>query len=257
MSQKTAKKIRLIERKVESIQETQRTFEECLARVEYEQSCQDNARAKANRDRQSRRELEAEYAVKHWKTMTYPAIIAAILVLIVAIVAVQDAKAAEPADELMISEEETTTHSEDDVKNTPIFAMNAAETDVHDEIQEDFENEKIEAALLEKANVIEDCEVTWYTEATCGKTPDHPAYGVTRSGLPVEEHLTCAVDPKVIPLYSDVWVEYADGTIEHRWATDTGVYGNSLDIYTPDYDYAIQCGRQWLTVYWLPPVEVA
>ena len=65
------------------------------------------------------------------------------------------------------------------------------------------------------------------------------------------------MDPKVIPLYSDVWVEYADGTIEHRWATDTGVYGNSLDIYTPDYDYAIQCGRQWLTVYWLPPVEVA
>lgn len=189
--------------------------------------------------------------------MTYAAIIAAILVLIVAIVAVQDAKAAEPADELMLSEAETTTHSEDDSKNTPVFVMNAVETDVHDEIQEDFENEKIEAALLKRANVIEDCEVTWYTEATCGKTPDHPAYGVTRSGLPVEEHLTCAVDPKVIPLYSDVWVEYADGTIEHRWATDTGVYGNSLDIYTPDYDYAIQCGRQWLTVYWLPPVEVA
>lgn len=257
MSQKTAKKIRLIERKVESIQETQRTFEECLARVEYEQSCQDNARAKANRDRQSRRELEAEYSVKHWRTVAYAAIISAILVLIVAIVAVQDARAAEPADELMISEAETITHSEDDSKNTPVFVMNAVETDVHDEIQEDFENEKIEAALLEKANVIEDCEVTWYTEATCGKTPDHPAYGVTRSGLPVEEHLTCAVDPKVIPLYSDVWVEYADGTIEHRWATDTGVYGNSLDIYTPDYDYAMQCGRQWLTVYWLPPVEVA
>ena len=257
MSQKTAKHIRRIERKVDNLQQSQRTFEECLARVEYEQSCQDNVRKKAQADRQSRRELEAEYAVKHWKTMTYAAIIAAILVLIVAIVAVQDAKAAEPADELMISEAETITHSEDDSKNTPVFVMNAVETDVHDEIQEDFENEKIEAALLEKANVIEDCEVTWYTEATCGKTPDHPAYGVTRSGLPVEEHLTCAVDPKVIPLYSDVWVEYADGTIEHRWATDTGVYGNSLDIYTPDYDYAMQCGRQWLTVYWLPPVEVA
>lgn len=120
---------------------------------------------------------------------------------------------------------------------------------------EDFENEKIEAALLEKANVIEGCTVTWYTEATCGKKPGDPAYGITRSGMPVVEHLTCAVDPDVIPLYSDVFVQYADGTIEQLWATDTGVRGNSLDIYTPDYDYAIQCGRQSLTVWWAGPEE--
>ena len=113
------------------------------------------------------------------------------------------------------------------------------------------ENELIEAALLAKANVIQGCTVTWYTEATCGKKPGDPAYGITRSGMPVVEHLTCAVDPDVIPLYSDVFVQYADGTIEQLWATDTGVRGNSLDIYTPDYDYAIQCGRQSLTVWWV------
>ena len=116
---------------------------------------------------------------------------------------------------------------------------------------EDYENQKIEDALLEKANKIEDCTVTWYTESTCGKSPDHPAYGITYSGLPVVEHLTCAVDPRVIPLYADVFVEYADGTIEQLWATDTGVKGNTVDIYTPDYDYAIQCGRQSLTVWWV------
>ena len=120
-----------------------------------------------------------------------------------------------------------------------------------EEVQEAFENENIEQALLAKANKIEDCTVTWYTEATCGKTPDNPAYGITASGLPVVEHLTVAVDRSVIPLYSDVFVQYADGTIEQLWATDTGVNGNHIDIYTPDYDYAIQMGRQQLTVWWV------
>ena len=120
-----------------------------------------------------------------------------------------------------------------------------------EEVQESFENENIQNALLAKANKIDDCTVTWYTEATCGKTPDNPAYGITASGLPVVEHLTVAVDRSVIPLYSDVFVQYADGTIEQLWATDTGVNGNHIDIYTPDYDYAIQMGRQQLTVWWV------
>ena len=85
------------------------------------------------------------------------------------------------------------------------------------------ENDLIEAALLERANVIEDCTVTWYTADTCSKQPGDPGYGITASGLPVVEHLTCAVDKSVIPLYSDVFVQYADGTIEQLWATDTGV----------------------------------
>ncbi len=106
-----------------------------------------------------------------------------------------------------------------------------------------------------EAHVIEGCTVTWYTEATCGKAPDHPAYGITASGLPVEEGVTCAVDPEVIPLFSAVYVEYADGTVETFRATDTGVEGEWVDIYTPDYDYAILCGMQRLTVYWTGPEE--
>ena len=113
------------------------------------------------------------------------------------------------------------------------------------------ENELIEAALLDKAHVIKECTVTWYTADTCSKQPGDPGYGITASGLPVVDHLTCAVDKSVIPLYSDVFVQYADGTIEQLWATDTGVNGNHIDIYTPDYDYAIQMGRQQLTVWWV------
>ena len=106
-----------------------------------------------------------------------------------------------------------------------------------------------------EAHVIEGCTVTWYTEATCGKAPDHPAYGITASGLPVEEGVTCAVDSEVIPLFSTVYVEYADGSAGTFRATDTGVKGNWVDIYTPDYDYAVQCGLQRLTVYWTGPEE--
>ena len=120
-----------------------------------------------------------------------------------------------------------------------------------EEVQEAFENENIQNALLAKAHKIENCTVTWYTDDTCGKKPGDPAYGITASGLPVVEHLTCAVDKSVIPLYADVFVQYADGTIEQLWATDTGVNGNHIDIYTPDYDYAIQMGRQKLIVWWL------
>ena len=106
-----------------------------------------------------------------------------------------------------------------------------------------------------EAHVIEGWTVTWYTEATCGKAPDHPAYGITASGLPVEEGATCAVDPEVIPMFSTVYVEYADGSAGTFRATDTGVEGEWVDIYTPDYDYAILCGMQRLTVYWTGPEE--
>ena len=82
------------------------------------------------------------------------------------------------------------------------------------------------------ANVIENCIVTWYTEDTCGKTPDHPAYGITASGLPMEEGVTCAVDPEVIPLGAEVQVLFSDGTIGTFRATDTGVKGKWVDIST-------------------------
>jgi 3D (Asp-Asp-Asp) domain-containing protein len=146
----------------------------------------------------------------------------------------------------------TPAHSQEPVVITDKLArpVDPAQCWEAPDILEDYENQKIEASLLAEANVIEDCTVTWYTASIeeCGKDD-----GITYSGLPVVEGLTCAVDPDCIPLYSDVFVQYADGTVEQLWATDTGVKGNAIDIYTPDYDYAIQCGRQRLTVWWVEP----
>lgn len=113
------------------------------------------------------------------------------------------------------------------------------------------ENELILAALVAKANRIDNCTVTWYNNDTCNKTLDDPTYGITASGLPTVEGVTCAVDNSVIPQYADVFVEFSDGTIEQYWATDTGVVGNHVDIFEPDYDTCIQNGRQVLTVWWL------
>ena len=76
------------------------------------------------------------------------------------------------------------------------------------------ENDLIEAALLGKAHIIEDCTVTHYDccVACCGKTD-----GITASGVQATPGVTVAVDPEVIPLGSDVLVRLyrpKDGTKE-------------------------------------------
>jgi 3D (Asp-Asp-Asp) domain-containing protein len=154
------------------------------------------------------------------------------------------------------------THTAAEITGTPPAqqikaALLTSDLDTTEEPeQQTDENDLIETALLARAHKIENCTVTWYTNDTCEKSPDDAAYGITASGLPTVEHQTCAVDPAIIPLYSDVFVQYADGTIEQLWATDTGVSGAHVDIYTPEYGQAIQNGKQSLTVYYIPPTEV-
>ena len=47
------------------------------------------------------------------------------------------------------------------------------------------ENTRIECALLERAQVLDHVTVSHYCicEKCCGKSPDHPAYGITASGV--------------------------------------------------------------------------
>ena len=107
-------------------------------------------------------------------------------------------------------------------------------------------------------------ECTFYTAGleSTGKTPDHPAYGVTRSGAIVEEGVTIAVDPSVIALGSYV---YVDGLVDYlqeivginssniRIAQDTGsaIKGNAIDIYVNDVEVARALGRKSFDVYLL------
>lgn len=120
-----------------------------------------------------------------------------------------------------------------------------------EEAQEDFENEKIEAALLEKAIRLDDVTVTHYDPCVkcCGKTD-----GITATGVPVTPYYTVAVDPEVIPLGSEVLVDYGDGVIHYYRAEDTGggVNGKHIDLCVTDHTEALTLGVRQATVWFLP-----
>jgi uncharacterized protein YabE (DUF348 family) len=90
---------------------------------------------------------------------------------------------------------------------------------------------------------------TGYTAATSGKSEDHPTYGITRSGLRAG-HGIVAIDPRVIPLLSDVYVPgYGEAT-----AGDTGgaILGKRIDLGFEE-DEPIPPWYTWTDVYVLTP----
>ena len=115
---------------------------------------------------------------------------------------------------------------------------------------EDFENERIEEALLSRSSVIDDCTVTFY----CAERYPHicgTGDGIAYDGTPVLPWATCAVDPSVIPLGSTVLVDLGDGYgLRTLVANDTGVKGNHIDICVPTHDEALRLGVRTSTVYW-------
>ena len=119
-----------------------------------------------------------------------------------------------------------------------------------EEIQEDFENYYIEQALLAKANKIEDVKVSHYCCCVkcCGKDD-----GITYSGVKATPGVTVAVDTSIIPLGSDVLVDYGDGVINYYRADDTGsaIKGNELDLCVSSHQEAINLGVRTATVYWV------
>lgn len=86
-------------------------------------------------------------------------------------------------------------------------------------------------------------EITYYTAGpeSTGKTPEHPAYGITRSGTTVKEGQTIAADWDVLPAGTKV---YIDGVGE-RIVEDTGsaIVDKCIDIYVEDVNVARQGGR--------------
>jgi len=87
---------------------------------------------------------------------------------------------------------------------------------------------------------------------SCGKRPGEPGYGITNSGTKARPGVI-AVDPRVIPLGSKVYVESTDGTSDYGFAIaeDTGgaIKGNRVDIFIGDRSTALRYGRRDVKIY--------
>ncbi len=88
--------------------------------------------------------------------------------------------------------------------------------------------------------------------ASTGKNPGDPYYGITSTGTKVRPGVV-AVDPKVIPLGSKLYIESPDGKVSYGYAVaeDTGsaIKGNRIDIYYESRSEALRFGRKTLRVY--------
>jgi uncharacterized protein YabE (DUF348 family) len=93
---------------------------------------------------------------------------------------------------------------------------------------------------------------TSYSAATSGKSKDHPRYGITRTGLKAGYGII-AVDPKVIPLWSEVYVPGYGKAL----AGDTGgtILGRHIDLGFDEDEPPLW--YRWVDVYVLTPMPPA
>lgn len=84
------------------------------------------------------------------------------------------------------------------------------------------------------------------------KHPDHPQFGITYTGVRVKKGIV-AVDPKVIPLGTRLYVEGLGDTPDYGYAVaaDIGsaIKGNKIDLYMDGQDVVDRFGRKNVRVY--------
>lgn len=99
-----------------------------------------------------------------------------------------------------------------------------------------------------------DMKATAYTASfkDTGKNPGDPGFGITRSGIRAKKGVI-AVDPKVIPLGTRVYVEVAGSMPDYGFAlaADTGgaIKNNKIDLYFDDQDFVDRWGVKKVKVY--------
>lgn len=88
--------------------------------------------------------------------------------------------------------------------------------------------------------------------ASTGKHPGQPGYGLTASGTYARPG-TVAVDPRVIPLGTRLYIESLDGSKDYGFAIaeDVGgaIKGNKIDLFFESYWEANNFGRRQVKVY--------
>ena len=79
----------------------------------------------------------------------------------------------------------------------------------------------------------------------CGKWAE---YGLTASGTVPQEGRTVAVDPDVIPLGSELWIDGEGPFIAED--TGSGINGSTIDVYHQSHAAALEWGKREVTVTW-------
>lgn len=237
MSQRSEKLHRQVEQlrsDVNELKETQRVNEKFYASLQAVMAQDATQQMTAER----RKTRQAQQEAQSWKLNTCLALILAALAGCVALVVTVKADAAmieTPAEPL---------------PTVTVFSEVCPPDTATDTESEEVENELIEAALLAQATKLENVTVTHYDVCLkcCGKLD-----GITASGVRATPDVTVAVDPAVIPLGSDVLVDYGDGEIHYYRADDTGgaIKGSHIDLCVSSHEEALQLGVRTATVYWV------
>lgn len=256
MSQKNAKRLRRLEDRVDWLEvgndmldRRQEQLETDVHKLSADQITSDRFRNSLDAvDAMYRREADEKLcdlrrAVRQeqrtasiWKSVAYGALTAAVVIEVIAILTIHANSAEKPA-----------TQAEDSPSSAHTVSIIPPT-----ETPEEPENELIEAALLGKAHVLENATISHYDccVACCGKDD-----GITASGVRATPGVTVAVDPAIIPLGSDVLVDYGDGEIHYYRADDVGgsITGSHIDLCVEDHDTAENLGIRTATVYWVEP----
>ena len=109
-------------------------------------------------------------------------------------------------------------------------------------------NEEIESAFPNQYKG--EFSLTWYSPKELGKPVNELK---TSTGFKPRNQFTVAVDPKVIPYHSVIYIEGYGYFI----AEDCGsaIKGNKIDIFTKDYNHAIKQGRRKAKVWIMKNVK--
>src|SRR5690625_874077 len=114
------------------------------------------------------------------------------------------------------------------------------------------EERTIEEAIDFKQYPTEKVVATGYTAGieSTGKTPDHPEFGLTYSGVKVKRDLysTIAADPSVFPIGTVLFIPgYGYGVVAD---TGSAIKGNKIDLYFETVqDVYDEWGKKDVTVY--------
>ena len=82
-------------------------------------------------------------------------------------------------------------------------------------------------------------------EICCG---EWAKYGKTASGATPEQGRTVAVDPEVIPLGAEIWIDGEGPYIAED--TGSGILGNTVDVFFDSHEDALAWGKRTVEVVW-------